>query len=56
VKSGSWRGSLVGEDGLVFVGLAGGHLDASTLLRRYRAALRTARLRPIDQEESTGAR
>jgi integrase len=32
---------------LVFVGLAGGHVDASALLRRYRAALRRAALRPL---------
>jgi integrase len=34
-------------DDLVFVGLAGGHLDASALLRRYRTALRDAGLRPL---------
>jgi integrase len=31
----------------VFVGLAGGHLDASALLRRYRTALRSAGLRQL---------
>jgi len=31
---------------LVFLGLAGRHLDASALLRRYRVALRVAGLRP----------
>src|SRR3954451_1051665 len=39
------RGSFAGDDDLVFVGLAGGHVDASALLRRYRAALRAAGLR-----------
>src|SRR3954447_21923842 len=33
-----------GADNLVFVGVAGGHLDASALLRRYRVALRRAGL------------
>jgi integrase len=41
------RAGFVGEDDLVFVGVAGGHLDASALLRRYRAALRTGGLRPL---------
>jgi integrase len=41
------RDDYTGEDDLVFVGLAGGHLDASALLRRYRAALRNAGLRPL---------
>ena len=41
------RGDHTGEDDLVFVGLAGGHLDASALLRRYRVALRRAGLRPL---------
>jgi len=41
------RDLFVGPDDLVFVGLVGGHLDASALLRRYRAALRAAGLRPL---------
>jgi hypothetical protein len=41
------RERFVGPDDLVFVGLVGGHLDASALLRRYRAALRGAGLRPL---------
>jgi integrase len=41
------RDDYTAPDDLVFVGLAGGHLDASALLRRYRAALRTAGLRPL---------
>ena len=41
------RERFVGPDDLVFVGLVGGHLDASALLRRYRAALRAAGLRPL---------
>jgi integrase len=41
------RGRFTGEDDVVFVGVAGGHLDASALLRRYRAALRAAGLRPL---------
>jgi integrase len=41
------RELFVGPDDLVFVGLVGGHLDASALLRRYRAALRAAGLRPL---------
>jgi integrase len=41
------RGNGTADDDLVFVGLAGGHLDASALLRRYRAALRSAHLRPL---------
>jgi integrase len=34
-------------DDLVFVGVAGGHLDASALLRSYRTALRAGGLRPL---------
>jgi integrase len=41
------RDRFVGPDDLVFVGQAGGHLDASALLRRYRAASRAAALRPL---------
>jgi integrase len=41
------RDCFVGPDDLVFVGLFGGHLDASALLRRYRAASRAAGLRPL---------
>jgi integrase len=41
------RQRFVGPDDLVFVGHLGGHLDASALLRRYRAALRAAGLRPL---------
>src|SRR4051812_7368872 len=41
------RERFIGPDDLVFVGLAGGHLDASALLRRYRVALRSAGLRPL---------
>src|SRR5215210_4303556 len=41
------RDEYAGEDDLVFVGLAGGHLDASALLRRYRTALRSAGLRQL---------
>jgi integrase len=41
------RERFVGADDLVFVGQVGGHLDASALLRRYRAALRGAELRPL---------
>jgi integrase len=35
------------EDDLVFPGLAGGYLDASALYRRYKGALRKARLRSL---------
>ena len=41
------RERFVGPDDLVRVGLTGGHLDASALLRRYRAALCAAGLRPL---------
>jgi len=36
-----------GDDDLVFVGEAGGHLDGSALRRRYFAALARAGLRPL---------
>jgi integrase len=35
------------DNDAVFVGQAGGHLDASALRRRYTAALKRARLRPL---------
>src|SRR5215211_4129541 len=41
------RDGWTDPDDLVFVGLAGGYVDASALLRRYRAALRRADLRPL---------
>jgi integrase len=41
------RGRLTGEDDLVFVGEAGGHVDGSALRRRYKSALRRAKLRPL---------
>jgi putative ABC transport system ATP-binding protein len=41
------RDTFTGPDELMFVGLASGHLDAWALLRRYRAALRAAGLRPL---------
>jgi integrase len=41
------RERFAGPDDLVFVGLVGGHLDASALLRRYRTALRAAGLRSL---------
>jgi integrase len=41
------RVHYTGPDDLVFVGLVGGHLDASALLRRSRTALREAGLRPL---------
>jgi integrase len=41
------REGYTGSDDLLFVGVAGGHLDASALLRRYRAALLAAGLRPL---------
>ncbi|MEA2382987.1 MAG: integrase [Solirubrobacteraceae bacterium] len=41
------RGPHTTDDDLVFLGLAGRHLDASALLRRYRSALRAAGLRPL---------
>lgn len=41
------RGAGTGGEDLVFVGPLGGYLDASALLRRYKAALRRAGLRPL---------
>jgi integrase len=43
----SRRDDHAGEEDLLFVGLEGGDLDASALLQRYRAALRSAGLRPL---------
>jgi len=41
------RSDWVGDDDLVFVGEAGGHLDGSALRRRYKSALAAAGLRPL---------
>ncbi len=41
------RVDWVGEDDLVFGGVAGGYLDGSALRRRYKAALVAADLRPL---------
>jgi len=41
------REHWVGEDDLVFSGVAGGYLDGSALRRRYKAALAAADLRPL---------
>ncbi len=41
------REDWVGEDDLVFSGVAGGYLDGSALRRRYKAALAAAGLRPL---------
>ena len=41
------RTNWVGEDDLVFCGVAGGYLDGSALRRRYKAALTAAALRPL---------
>jgi integrase len=41
------REGWVGEDDLVFSGVAGGYLDGSSLRRRYKAALAAAGLRPL---------
>ena len=41
------REDWVGDDELVFVGLAGGYLDGSALRRRYKSALGAAALRPL---------
>ncbi len=41
------REHWVGDDDLVFVGLAGGYLDGSALRRRFKAALADAGLRPL---------
>jgi integrase len=41
------REHWVGDDDLVFAGVAGGYLDGSALRRRYKAALAAAGLRPL---------
>jgi integrase len=41
------RDVFVGDDALVFPGLAGEHLDGSALRRRYKSALRQAGLREL---------
>jgi integrase len=41
------RSLLSADDDLVFPGLGGGYLDASALYRRYKAALKRARLRDL---------
>ncbi len=41
------REDWVGDDDLVFVGIAGGYLDGSALRRRYKVALGAAGLRPL---------
>jgi integrase len=41
------REHWVGDDDLVFVGVAGGYLDGSALRRRYKAALAAAGLRAL---------
>jgi integrase len=41
------RPDWVGDEDLVFVGLAGGYLDGSALRRRYKTALTAAGLRPL---------
>ncbi len=41
------RARWVGDDDLVFVGVAGGYLDGSALRRRYAATLQRAGLRPL---------
>ncbi len=41
------REDWVGDDDLVFVGIAGGYVDGSALRRRYKAALAAAGLRPL---------
>jgi integrase len=43
----SQRVDWVGDDDLVFVGIAGGYLDGSALRRRYKAALAAAGLRSL---------
>jgi hypothetical protein len=48
------RDAFTGPDDLVFVGLAGGHLDASALLRRYRVALRSAGRVPPRAQRAAG--
>ncbi len=41
------RDHFTGDDDLVFLGEAGGHVDGSALRRRYKSALAHARLRPL---------
>jgi integrase len=41
------RVDWVGDDDLVFAGVAGGYLDGSALRRRYKVALAAAELRPL---------
>jgi integrase len=41
------REHFTGPDDIVFVNTLGGHLDASKLVKRYRAALGRAGLRPL---------
>ena len=41
------RANWVGDDDLVFTGVAGDHLDGSALRRRYKAAIAQAGLRPL---------
>jgi integrase len=41
------RADWVGDDDLVFVGVAGGYLDGSALRRRFKVALADAGLRPL---------
>ena len=41
------RGEWTADDDLVFVGVAGGYLDASALYRRYKLALKRAGLRDL---------
>jgi integrase len=43
----SQRARFTGADDLVFVGETGGFLDGSALRRRYKRALKTAKLRPL---------
>jgi len=43
----SQREDWLGDDDLVFVGIAGSYLDGSALRRRYKAALAAAGLRPL---------
>ncbi len=43
----SQRSYFTGEDDLVFVGEAGSYLDGSALRRRYKSALKKAKLRPL---------
>ncbi len=50
------REDWVGEDDLVFVGVAGGYLDGSALRRRYKAALAAAGLRPLRFHEYADVR